>query len=327
MTLARKSLAIFFCAFLPGLLLADMSSVQGWLDRMSQAGRSLNYEGTFVYQHHKKLETMRIVHKVDEFGERERLVSLEGAAREIIRNNKSVTCILPDDKAVMVDKSRPKKSFTSAFPGSFERLASYYHFSMEGNERVAGLDTRIVTIKPRDKFRYGYRLWLENETSLLLKSEKLDENAEPIERIVFTSISINKSIDDDDLRPRTSGREFTWYTEKDKDTLMQPKESPWKVDKLPVGFILKHYNTHDLPDSSELIRHIVFTDGLAWISVYIEPLRHGKEFLRGESHMGAVSAYGRVVGDYHVTVVGEVPSETTRMMGDSVRFTGAMASK
>jgi sigma-E factor negative regulatory protein RseB len=266
------------------------------------------------------VNTMRIVHRVDKDGARERLVSLDGTPREIIRDKNFVTCILPDTNAVMVDKSRPRKTFTSSFPQNIDDISGHYNFLLQGEERIAGNDTRIVYISPRDQYRYGHRLWIDKDSALLLKSVKLDESNNVIEQIVFTDIQINADIPDQMLAPETEGKEYTWRADSDLYIRKAAKKLRWHADNLPPGFEFKHFNSHMMNESGEPVQHLVYSDGLAWVSVYIERLARGKQVLIGDSHMGAVSAYGRVVGDYHVTVVGEVPSSTTHMIGDSIRY-------
>jgi sigma-E factor negative regulatory protein RseB len=289
------------------------------MQRMTSAGHSLNYQGTFVYQHDNMVNTMHIVHRVDKDGARERLVSLDGTPREIIRDKNFVTCILPDDNAVMVNKSRPPKTFTSAFPQDIEDISSYYRFLQQGEERIAGNDASIIQITPRDKYRYGHRLWIDKDSALLLKSVKLDGSSNVIEQIVFTDIQINADISDQMLAPETEGKEYTWRADSDLYIRKGARKLQWQADDLPPGFEFKHHNSHMMSESGEPVYHLVYSDGLAWVSVYIERLARGKKVLIGDSHMGAVSAYGRVIGDYHVTVVGEVPSDTTHKIGDSIR--------
>jgi sigma-E factor negative regulatory protein RseB len=293
--------------------------VMAWLNKMSNAGRSLNYMGTFIYHHDDMIDTMRVVHKVDRNGERERLYSLDGSGREVLRDGNYVTCILPDNKAVMVDKSRPKRTFTAAFPDNFDKLARNYEFILDGNARIAERPSRIVVIKPKDSYRYGYRLWLDNTTGLLLKSEKLDENGGSIERIVFTDIKIDVPIEDSELKPGISGKEYKWHhSDKGSDTSVKNKSS-WHIGALPPGFELMSHKRIAESNKKTEMNHIVVTDGLAWASVYIEDVAKDKDLLVGEAHMGAVNAYGRVMNNYHVTVVGEVPATTVHMIGDSLQ--------
>ena len=110
-----------------------------WLERMVGAAHELNYEGRFIYMHQGAVQAMRIVHGVGEEGEHERLITLNGPSREVIRQGGTVTCILPDDNAVVVDSSRPSRPFPITLPTRLEALADYYRVEMAGQARVAGL--------------------------------------------------------------------------------------------------------------------------------------------------------------------------------------------
>jgi sigma-E factor negative regulatory protein RseB len=294
--------------------------VLSWLDRMSDATKSLNYEGTFVYLHDGELETMRIIHGSDEDGEHEKLVSLNGTAREIIRDNDHVTCILPDSKAVVVDKSRPKKSFTTSLPVSFDSLKDNYVFQMDGEERIAGRAARIIFIKPRDNHRYGYRLWVDTVTGLLLKMDQVNEQGHALEQMMYTELTVVDHIDASRILPSIAGQEYTWSREQDDDVKHEKTQDMWIVSQAPKGFMLSHSNLHKMSGDKNSVSHIMLTDGLASVSVYIDNVGSSKEkkMLQGTSQMGAVSAYGRFMGDYHITVVGEVPPDTVRLIGNSI---------
>lgn len=299
----------------------DSDTVREWLGRVTAAGKNLNYEGTFVYRHGNDMEAVKIIHKADDKGEHERLVSLTGSAREIIRNNKVVTCILPDSKSVVVDNKTPGTQLPS-FPSELDQLDAYYDFSFEGYERVASREARRVVIKPRDRFRYGYRLWIDDAFELLLRSELLDPDGNAVEQIMFTDIRLHESLDSDLLKPNISGREFTWVTDDESahDEPM-PVDPNWQVKNKPKGFMLAHHNMHKLPETNLPVEHLVYTDGLAWVSVYIEQIGADVDSLQGASSMGAVNAYGRVMGQYHVTAVGEVPAMTVELLSSSVIHT------
>ena len=136
---------------------------------------------------------------------------------------------------------------------------------------------------------------------------------------MFTDIKLHESLDDELLKPNITGREYTWVTddETSHDDPM-PVDARWSVQNKPKGFMLAHHNMHKLPESNLPVEHLVYTDGLAWVSVYIEKLATDVESLQGASNMGAVNAYGRIMGQYHVTAVGEVPAVTVELLSSSV---------
>lgn len=293
-------------------------TVQEWLSRVTHAGKTLNYEGTFVYRHANQMEAVHIIHKSDQDGEHERMVSLNGVAREVIRNNDNVTCILPDNRSVLVDNYGPETRLPS-IPSDLSQIGAHYDFVYEGYERVASRQARRVMIRPKDNFRYGYRLWIDDAFELLLSSELLDTQGNVIEQIMYTDLKLYEELDDNRLKPNIVGKEYTWVTDKDnKAAVPMPMDEGWRAGKIPQGFMLSHRNKHHLPDNRMPVEHIVYTDGLAWVSVYIEKLDTKDDSLQGASSMGAVNAYGRVMGDFHITAVGEVPQATVQLIGNSV---------
>lgn len=295
--------------------------VQSWLEKTFRAAHALNYDGTFVYSHNGRLDAMRIVHSAGQSGERERLVALSGPMREVLRDDAVVTCILPDDKSVVVGKARPTKQFPPSFPVHVERLSAYYDFRLSGVERVAGREAQKLDIEPRDRYRYGYHLWIDTESGLLLKSELLDESGEPVEQFMFTEVRLLGEVAQDLLEPSMAGQEYTWYEPREQTPESASRESEtWEVADLPTGFELDMYRKGLLSTSSEPVEHIIYSDGLSSVSVFIEDTSDGVHNLEGSSRMGAVNAYGRVMNGHHVTVMGEVPHGTIQLIGESLRF-------
>jgi len=298
------------------------ADAQQWLERMSTASRSLNYTGTFVYQHQNNLEAMQIVHAMDDSGERERLLSLTGPKREVLRDNQVVTCILGDSQAVMVNRSRPRTPFPLSFPRELTELEKHYSFDVLGEDRVAGLDCRVVAVQPRDEYRYGRKLCVHDQSHLLLRSEVTGAEGRAVERMMFTSVDFPQDISAQELSPNLDGADFTWQREPEK----QPEpgdsapDSRWKVVQVPDGFMLTDHNWHQLSAQEQGVEHWVYSDGLASVSVYIEKSQKKHDVYSGRSQRGALNAFGTMVAGYYVTVVGEVPRQTVEMIGKSVRI-------
>jgi sigma-E factor negative regulatory protein RseB len=279
--------------------------------------QTLDYDGTFVYLHDNKLETMRIVHQLTEGGEKERLVSLTGSPREVLRDDRAVTCIMPDNKSVMVGMSRPRQPFP-VVPRDLDTLSLYYDLEDAGEGRMTGYMTRIIKIKPKDTLRYGYRFWIDRETRMLLKFDLTGVDGKPIEQVMFTSLGVGEGIPADALKPSLSGDGYTWYRQENS----KPKENTgtpgWMVGRLPAGFRMVNFQLKRMRQDSESAEHMVFSDGLATVSVYVEKLAEGQAPVTGLSSMGAVNAYRAQVDGYQVTVIGEVPRTTVQMIARSV---------
>lgn len=293
-----------------------------WLRQMSEASQGLNYRGTFVYLHNGRLEAIQILHRAADGNEQERMIALTGEAREVIRDNERVTCILPKSKSVMVDKSIPRKPFPAALPHDLDSLTNTYEFLIAGEDRVSGLSTRVVVIKPRDAYRYGYRLWLDKATSLLLKSDLIDAEGRPVEQVMFTDLQILDSLPEGDLAPALQGKDYTVVDHADNNAVPETTDSAqsdWVATDLPAGFMLTHHNRHPMHTAAGEVEHLVFSDGLATVSVYIEPYRADKKGPTGLSSMGAVHALAVRRGEYQMTVVGEVPGRTVERIEQSVQ--------
>ncbi len=297
------------------------SNPQQSLDRMARAAQTLDYDGTFIYRNGATIQSMRIIHRGGGEGERERLVALSGAAREVIRDSQRVTCILPDSQTVVVSKSRPRTFPYSKLFASDTGFNRFYALSSGRGERVAGRHTQLVTVDPHDGFRYGYRLWMDRDLGLLLKSELIDEGGEIIEQLVYTNIDLPASIPDELLEPAISGAGYTWYNDDQSESVTAAagdREPGWYPGWLPDGFELSQVARDPILASRDPVEHLVFSDGLASISVFIERLDAASEPLAGLDSMGAVNAYGRMIEDYQITVVGEVPAITVERVSRSI---------
>jgi sigma-E factor negative regulatory protein RseB len=327
MTCSEHEPGAFRCFLLASLILLarpvaaepdGSREAQDLINRMSRAVRETSYEGVFVYARGHEMDSMRLIHRRAQDGEYERLVSLTGMMREVIRDERSVTCIFPDNRAVLVEKSRPRK-FVAALPEPIERIAAFYFFTLDREERVAGRDAWVVTIHPRDDYRYGYQLWIDKESHLLLKSELRNKRGDALEQIMFTDIRILDSVPEEMLKPAVSGQDYTWYHHASAEPRAEgARNGEWRVAWMPDGFSMGEHERRALLTSGDPVDHMVFSDGLASVSVFIEKLGEPPQMSAGPSRMGGISAFARNLGSYQVTAVGEVPPLTVQRMANSV---------
>jgi sigma-E factor negative regulatory protein RseB len=318
-----SALSGLMCAVVSSAGLAGESSdlPQQRLDRMAKAAQTLNYDGIFVYRNGATIQSMRIIHRFGDEGERERLVALSGAAREVLRDRERVTCILPDSQSVVVAKSRPRGFPHSALFESDGGFRRFYAMSIHKGERIAGRYTELVSVQPLDRFRYGYRLWMDRDTGLLLKSELIDEHDAIVEQLVYTNIDLPAQISDELLEPEISGAGYTWYNDDERapaSSAGPAGEPQWSAGWLPDGFEMRDRTRNPILASRDPVEHLVYSDGLASVSIFIERLDSASEPLDGPSNMGAVNAYGSMLDGYQITVVGEVPAATVERMAMSI---------
>jgi len=310
--------------YLVGLsLLCMMTAAQGqdarvWLDRMNAALEQLNYEGTFVHVHGGNTETLRIIHRNVDGVVAERIVSLDGVGREIIREADNIRCILPDRKVVLLEERPEINPLVSALPSYSQKLEAHYRFKVYSTDRVANRQTQVVGIMPRDEYRYGYVLWLDWETAMPLKSRLWGENKEIVEEIHFTSIEFPDSIPDAALQATIVTDGFTLFSSpKFSDEIT--KGIPWRVAQLPDGFHLTATTHNPMAGSKYPVEHMVFSDGLATVSVFIEDPKTEAEVTEGYSSVGSTNAFSLTVDGRKVTAVGEVPRRTVESIATSLQ--------
>jgi sigma-E factor negative regulatory protein RseB len=292
-----------------------------WVQKMSDAMRNLSYRGNFVYMHGNQLESMQISHYRDAGGEKERLLSLNGEAREVIRDNQNLTCIWPSSRKVVVDLSR-KNSFSPIFiPEDIARLEKFYDMKLIGDDRIAGMETVVVHIDPKDKYRYGMKFWINRENSLMMKSSLIDEEDREIEQVMFTSMQLVESGEElqIDILPQI-GEDYTLIRYQSGERAAWPAaDSVWQLSDTPGGFWQESALKRHIPGTDRFVQQMVYTDGLASLSIFIER-KTSDTMDGGTSSMGAVNAFIRVIRDHSVTAIGEVPAVTVREVAESVSY-------
>ncbi|MCG8325354.1 MAG: MucB/RseB C-terminal domain-containing protein [Thiotrichales bacterium] len=289
------------------------------INATSKASRELNYDATFVYRKDNMMDVMQLIHKNDNGIEAERLVSLSGQAREIIRDDESVTCIFPEDQAVMVEKSRPRKFLSGQLPEPIEKIADYYSFEIAGIGRILDRDTWIVNIVPRDDYRYGYQLWIDKSSHLSLKTELKTKTGRSLEQILFTRLSVMDQMPDSMLKPSLSGSGFTWYNHGYNNEVESDNgQMYWQVGWMPGGFTMSEHEKQPIAASDQPVDHLVYSDGLATVSVFVEKIKDKPVVQLGATQMGGVNAFATLTKGYQVTAVGEVPLTTVEQMAKSV---------
>jgi sigma-E factor negative regulatory protein RseB len=293
-------------------------SASQWLQVIQAASRQLNYTGTIVFEQGGEVRSSRIVHYFDGTASHERLQMLDGKPREFIRRDDEVRCLYPESRRVLIERRFRQDAFPALGQAEPQHILQHYEVQTSGPDRVAGRDCEVLVIAPRDVLRYGYRLCVERASGLLLKAQTLDERGTVLEQMTFSEVRIGEPIDRSQLQPSWSTE--GWQIERSEHQAADLAKSGWAVTP-PPGFrkikelarVLK-----EPADRERLALQAVFSDGLATLSVFIEPrsaLRIAGEVAQGQ---GASHAHARRIGDALVTVVGEVPPATVRQVARAV---------
>jgi sigma-E factor negative regulatory protein RseB len=293
-----------------------------WIQAVRLAALRVNYSGTVVYQAGGEMRSSRITHLFDGVHSHERIQTLDGKPREFIRrrsaSNDEVQCLIPESRRVIVERRSVEESFPGLSSASPEEILERYVLTLGGIERVAGIECQLMTLEPKDSARYGYRLWVDRATGLLLKAQTLNEKREVIEQIAFSDVRIGERIERSKLRPAWSIE--GWSVQRSEYHTADLAQKGWSVP-VPDGFRKTREVERRIAGADAL--QIVFSDGLATVSVFIEPNSKDKPAADEVNHLGPTSAYSRRVGESLVTVVGEVPPSTVRAVAASVEFRGS----
>ena len=289
---------------------ADDATAQNLLAHMSAALRALDYQGSFIYQHDGRIDALRIFH-AGGMPERERLLSLSGVRSEIVRDGASVIC-QPGGLPTVLLPNRLAAHLLPLIPDTrgagFARL---YSLSVGGTDRIAGYPAQIIDIAARDGYRYGYRLWLDENSHLPLRSAVVDGARRPLEQFMFVTLDIGATPRQSDLAPSSAATSTAAAPE-------VPLGGPpqWRVADLPPGFYFMHsQRPAEGPTQAE---HQIYTDGVANVSIYMEP-RSGPSAPDRSLVRGALGIYSHDVGTWRITGLGDVPRATVERMARSVQ--------
>lgn len=321
MTAAPPRLTLLLVLLLCVLPAAVADDAREWLGRMEHAVESLSYEGTFVHMVGNRIETMHVIHRAVDGEIAERLFSRDQPGREILRHNDKVTCIFADQRTVLVERrsSRRGTPLLNALPKDPTEVEQWYEFRQAGDDRKLGRSARIIEIQPRDGFRYGHRLWLDTSTAMPLKIQLLDHEGSAVEQIQFVSMVLPAEISDARLQSDVEVDGFTWYQQDRPSPAAEALASAWTVDNPPPGFRLTESRVRTLPGSEHALEHLVYSDGLASVSVFVEPAEATDRKLSGLSRMGAAHAFTVIIDGQQITAVGEVPPVTVERIATSLR--------
>jgi sigma-E factor negative regulatory protein RseB len=298
---------------------AQQTDALGWLKKSAAAAHQLNYSGTYVYQYGDYLETSKITHIKDESGEHEKLEALEGSPREVIRHNEEVLCFKPDNSAsVVVEKRKVEKSFPALLPRQLDGIAENYRARFAETDRTAGHACKVIVLEPRDQYRYRHKLWIDQATGLLLKAGMLNDRNEVIGQFAFTQVEIGGQIDKESLKPNIAGKKVRVSNDPATATELRQSDLNWVVERLPPGFAQVTVMKRIIPGKGVPVNHLVFSDGLATVSVFIEPVAAAMKPMQGVVRQGAIHVYTRTVADHQITVLGEVPAITVMQIANSV---------
>ncbi len=320
-----------FCSFVSAAgapasaAVGDSRDVRAWLTRIHEAAARQNFQGTFVVSGGGAVSSARIAHYCEGSNQYERIESLDGQARHVFRHNELVQTLWPANRVVLIEQAQTMTSFPALLQGGVDRLAEFYDVNPQGNERIAGREAHVLLVQPRDAHRFGYRLWSDKASGLLLRSDVLNDRSEVLETSAFSEVTIG-------VRPQLDSvtgpmRKLEGYR------VIRPSLTPtrmeaegWGMRQLVPGFRevscvrrpMESPTSNPQEASAEPVLQAIYSDGLTYVSVFIERFDANRHQRAIRTAVGATQTLMRRHGDWWITVVGDVPPATLLMFANAL---------
>ena len=299
------------------------------LQKAAYAARELNYQGVFVYQNGNQSRSVQITHMNNAGQELTRNLVLDnslatGQPREVFSQGSDIVIMHPKKEKIIIEKRRGQNLFPAMLPSDLQGIKANYTARLDVVDYVAGRHAQIVVLVPKDAFRYTYKIWADSEFGLLVKMELLNHKNAMLEQIGFSELSMLNTQDLNWFQPKIDVKKS--YVMEDNTPFSQVN-SDWIVAELPVGYVkINHISLH-VPKKAAPVDQIIFSDGIASVSLFIEPLAKGARPKMGHMLVGSTNICANVINGYQIMVVGEVPEATVMQIAKAVSFKKQTALK
>ncbi|MGB7816946.1 MAG: MucB/RseB C-terminal domain-containing protein [Methylotenera sp.] len=292
------------------------------LQKTAYAARELNYQGVFVYQNIKQTSSVQITHMNNNGQEMTRNVVLDngvqtGQSREVYSQGSNIVIFRPQSQKMVIEKRRGQNLFPAMLPTELQAIKASYTARLGALEYVAGREAQIIELIPNDAFRYSYKIWTDTEYGLLLKMALLNSKKQTLEQVAFSQIDMLYSQDVNWFQPKIDVSKN--YVMEDATTVNHV-ESNWIVTELPAGYSKVDHIALVVPGKAAPVDQMIFSDGIASVSLFIEPLTKGMHPKMGHMLIGSTNICANVIDGYQITVVGEVPEATVMQIAKAVSF-------
>lgn len=304
----------------PAASAVESRSINDWLMRMHEASRKRSYIGTFVVSSGGAMSSAKIWHVCEGDQQMERVETLTGAPRSIFRHNDQVVTFMPDHKVVRSEKRESLGMFPQLLQSTDSRIADFYKVKQEGTDRVAGVEADIVLLVPKDSMRFGYRVWTEQKKGLVVKLQTLDTDGKVLEQAAFSELQLDAPVKMDKLL-QMMGKVEGYRVEKPVLVKTSASAEGWVLKAPVAGFkpmsCYKRPVTASPAPGEEPLQWI-FSDGLASVSIFVEPFDRQRHERESSLSMGATQTITRQLDAYWITVMGEVPMATLKLFANGL---------
>ncbi len=327
-----RAITLLFAFVAAGPALAAPDGVEppvemrAWLLRIHEAASRNNFQGTFVVSGGGNVASARIAHFCKGSEQFERIESLDGRERNVYRHNNVVHTLWPSSRVAVIEQRELLISFPALLESGGDGVADYYDVQAQGEDRIAGHAADVLLVKPRDALRYGYRLWADKATGLLLRADVLEAGGQVLETSSFSEVAIG-------IKPQPASvlgpmKQLAGYRVVHPDlTPTSLQAQGWALRELVPGFRQVRCVSRRMDmaagvasdDDAGRVLQTIYSDGLTYVSVFIEPFRPGR---RERPMLTAIGATGTLMlrqGDWFITVVGDTPAATLRLFAKALQ--------
>ncbi|MFD1123434.1 MucB/RseB C-terminal domain-containing protein [Methylophilus flavus] len=287
------------------------------MQKTASAARELNYQGLFIYHNGAIIRSVQITHINEGGREFTRNVVLDGRPREVFSEGDDIVIFNAKNDKVVIEKRRGQNLFPAMLPTQLQPLKQNYKLKFIGQERIAGRLAQVIDMIPNDNLRYQYRVWSDSEYGLLLKMSMLDTQGHTLEQIGFNQVSMLQTKDLDWFQPKIDASKPYVM---DDTTDLTHVENNLVIANLPAGYKKVDQIRLHVPGRAVPVQQLIFSDGLASVSLFVEPVIKGMQPRIGKKNMGSTNVYAHVLNGYQLVVVGEVPAQTVEQIAQQVTF-------
>ena len=293
----------------------SLTAIQ-WLQTMESALKSSAFQGTLIYAGANQIDTLQIFHASINGIEYEHIVSLDASAQEIIRDDSKTFCFNQQQRSGRVSIARTRKHWLG-LTSALKKANRFYTLQLEKQQDVIYRPAQVVNIIPRDQFRYQRKLWIDLATSIPVKTQIINARGQVIEQLMFAALTTNSSISRSRFQLPDDSKHYQWISQKSE--YIPASRQRWHVVDKPAGFEIMHYLQQHHAHSERKI-HIILVDGISTVSVYIDLPSTTINPSDSYYSIGAINMLTLINHGHRVTVVGEVPQQTVRLIADSVHM-------
>lgn len=315
--LYMQRLVFGFLAFVLSFYVQSAEDPWLHLEKASQAARKLSYKGIFLYQNFQDVRSIEITHLNNGTEEFARIVTLDGKPREALSRGNNMVVFNSNKENVMIQKRQGQNLFPAILPPDIESVKAIYTLRFADQERIGGREAQIVYLEPKDEFRYFYKLWLDREFGLILKMSILDHQQKLIEQASFNQIALFTGQDLNWFKPSVDTHKK--YIMDDMPENKVSHEKYCTIANLPAGYQEVSHVTRTMGNSPQVVHQWVFSDGLSFVSLFVNPIPKGQKSRVGETQVGSSHVYARVMNGNQIMVVGEVPQATIQKISNSIQ--------